>query len=263
MLGPANHFDLRVAVPGIQVPIAFFQGRHDVGTSPSVVERYAAALDAPPRQVAGLVRGQRAHAVRRGARRFPRGAAPRASNARHDAYVRLQTEPINVLPSRGDGRRGRDRDPSRDPGCVHAIRRAVRLCRASSICGRASGSGARAGIDLAATADVRHRPGQPEHHAPRSHPLRCLHPDRGRVSNLVTRSAFKPFRGGTLRLHALHGHRNGDPPRLDQIPDPNAPRRRPRVRPRARARGLCARYLIIDPTTGAFSCWLCMPLRSG
>jgi pimeloyl-ACP methyl ester carboxylesterase len=47
MLAPANHFDLRLAVPRIQVPIAFFQGRHDVGTSPAVVERYAAALDAP------------------------------------------------------------------------------------------------------------------------------------------------------------------------------------------------------------------------
>lgn len=47
MLAPANHFDLRVAVPRIPVPIALFQGRHDVGTSPAVVERYAAALDAP------------------------------------------------------------------------------------------------------------------------------------------------------------------------------------------------------------------------
>lgn len=47
MLVPANHFDLRVEVNRIQVPIAFFQGRHDVGTNPAVVERYAAALDAP------------------------------------------------------------------------------------------------------------------------------------------------------------------------------------------------------------------------
>ena len=47
MLVPANHFDLRAAVPRIEVPITFFQGRHDVGTNPTVVERYAAALDAP------------------------------------------------------------------------------------------------------------------------------------------------------------------------------------------------------------------------
>ena len=47
MLAPVNHFDLRTAVPRIQVPIAFFQGRHDVGTNPEVVARYAAALDAP------------------------------------------------------------------------------------------------------------------------------------------------------------------------------------------------------------------------
>jgi pimeloyl-ACP methyl ester carboxylesterase len=47
MLGPANHFDLRTAVPRLQVPIAFFQGRQDVGTNPEVVARYADALDAP------------------------------------------------------------------------------------------------------------------------------------------------------------------------------------------------------------------------
>jgi proline iminopeptidase len=47
MLAPANDFDLRTAVPRIQVPIAFFQGRHDIGTNPEVVARYAAALDAP------------------------------------------------------------------------------------------------------------------------------------------------------------------------------------------------------------------------
>jgi pimeloyl-ACP methyl ester carboxylesterase len=47
MLAPANNFDLRTAVPRIQVPVAFFQGRHDVGTNPEVVARYAAALDAP------------------------------------------------------------------------------------------------------------------------------------------------------------------------------------------------------------------------
>jgi len=47
MLAPANHFDLRTAVPRLQVHIAFFQGRQDVGTNPEVVARYAAALDAP------------------------------------------------------------------------------------------------------------------------------------------------------------------------------------------------------------------------
>lgn len=47
MLAPVNHFDLRTAVPRIQVPIAFFQGRKDVGTNPEVVARYAAGLDAP------------------------------------------------------------------------------------------------------------------------------------------------------------------------------------------------------------------------
>jgi pimeloyl-ACP methyl ester carboxylesterase len=47
MLAPVNHFDLRIAVPRVAVPIAFFQGRRDVGTNPEVVARYAAALDAP------------------------------------------------------------------------------------------------------------------------------------------------------------------------------------------------------------------------
>jgi len=47
MLAPVNHFDLRVTVPRIEVPIAFFQGRHDVATNPAVVARYADALDAP------------------------------------------------------------------------------------------------------------------------------------------------------------------------------------------------------------------------
>jgi pimeloyl-ACP methyl ester carboxylesterase len=47
MLAPANHFDLRTIVPRIQVPIAFFQGRKDVGTFPELVARYAAGLDAP------------------------------------------------------------------------------------------------------------------------------------------------------------------------------------------------------------------------
>jgi pimeloyl-ACP methyl ester carboxylesterase len=47
MLAPINHFDLRTTVSRIQVPIAFFQGRKDVGTNPEVVARYAAGLDAP------------------------------------------------------------------------------------------------------------------------------------------------------------------------------------------------------------------------
>jgi proline iminopeptidase len=46
MLAPGNHFDLRVAVPRIEVPIVFFQGRHDIATNPEVVARYAEALDA-------------------------------------------------------------------------------------------------------------------------------------------------------------------------------------------------------------------------
>jgi proline iminopeptidase len=47
MLAPVNHFDLRLTVPRIEVPIVFFQGRHDVATNPEVVARYVAALDAP------------------------------------------------------------------------------------------------------------------------------------------------------------------------------------------------------------------------
>jgi len=47
MLAPANGFDLRTVVPRIPVPITFLQGRHDVGTNPEVVARYADALDAP------------------------------------------------------------------------------------------------------------------------------------------------------------------------------------------------------------------------
>jgi pimeloyl-ACP methyl ester carboxylesterase len=46
MLAPANHFDLRATIRRIEVPIAFFQGRQDVGTNPHVVEHYAASLDA-------------------------------------------------------------------------------------------------------------------------------------------------------------------------------------------------------------------------
>jgi proline iminopeptidase len=47
MLAPVNHFDLRATVSRIEVPIVFFQGRHDVATNPSVVARYVDALDAP------------------------------------------------------------------------------------------------------------------------------------------------------------------------------------------------------------------------
>jgi pimeloyl-ACP methyl ester carboxylesterase len=47
MLAPANHFDLRATVRRVEIPIAFFQGRHDVGTNPEVVARYAAGLEAP------------------------------------------------------------------------------------------------------------------------------------------------------------------------------------------------------------------------
>jgi pimeloyl-ACP methyl ester carboxylesterase len=47
MLAPINHFDLRTAVARIQVPIVFFQGRHDVGTKPDLVAQYAANLAAP------------------------------------------------------------------------------------------------------------------------------------------------------------------------------------------------------------------------
>jgi len=47
MLAPINNFDLRTAVPRISVPITFFQGRHDVGTNPELVARYAAAVEAP------------------------------------------------------------------------------------------------------------------------------------------------------------------------------------------------------------------------
>jgi proline iminopeptidase len=47
LLAPVNHFDLRATVTRLAVPIAFFQGRHDVGTNPHVVAGYAAALAAP------------------------------------------------------------------------------------------------------------------------------------------------------------------------------------------------------------------------
>lgn len=47
LLAPADHFDLRATVLRVETPIAFFQGRHDVGTNPEVVARYAARLEAP------------------------------------------------------------------------------------------------------------------------------------------------------------------------------------------------------------------------
>jgi pimeloyl-ACP methyl ester carboxylesterase len=47
ILASVKHFDLRTTASRIEVPIAFLQGRHDVGTNPEVVARYAAALDAP------------------------------------------------------------------------------------------------------------------------------------------------------------------------------------------------------------------------
>jgi pimeloyl-ACP methyl ester carboxylesterase len=47
MLAPVNHFDLRTTVSRIEVPIVFFQGRHDVATPPDLVARYVDALDAP------------------------------------------------------------------------------------------------------------------------------------------------------------------------------------------------------------------------
>jgi pimeloyl-ACP methyl ester carboxylesterase len=47
MLDPVNHFDLRTMVSRIEVPIVFFQGRHDVATPPELVARYVDALEAP------------------------------------------------------------------------------------------------------------------------------------------------------------------------------------------------------------------------
>lgn len=47
ILAQVNHFDLRATAAHVEIPIAFFQGRHDVGTNPHVVARYAASLDAP------------------------------------------------------------------------------------------------------------------------------------------------------------------------------------------------------------------------
>src|SRR5208283_2191686 len=47
MLAHLQHFDLRRIVSRVEVPIAFFQGRHDFATPPELVARYVDALDAP------------------------------------------------------------------------------------------------------------------------------------------------------------------------------------------------------------------------
>ena len=47
MLAHLHGFDLRAIVSRIDVPISFFQGRHDVATPPDLVARYVGALDAP------------------------------------------------------------------------------------------------------------------------------------------------------------------------------------------------------------------------
>ena len=47
MLAHVQDFDLRARVSRIEVPIVFFQGRHDVATPPAVVARYVDELDAP------------------------------------------------------------------------------------------------------------------------------------------------------------------------------------------------------------------------
>jgi pimeloyl-ACP methyl ester carboxylesterase len=47
MLAHLQHFDLRAAVKRVEVPIAFFQGRHDFATPPELVARYVDALEAP------------------------------------------------------------------------------------------------------------------------------------------------------------------------------------------------------------------------
>jgi pimeloyl-ACP methyl ester carboxylesterase len=46
MLAHLKHFDLRTVVSRIDVPIAFFQGRHDFATPPDLVASYVDALDA-------------------------------------------------------------------------------------------------------------------------------------------------------------------------------------------------------------------------
>jgi pimeloyl-ACP methyl ester carboxylesterase len=47
MLAHLQNFDLRSIVSRIDVPITFFQGRHDFATPPDLVARYVDALDAP------------------------------------------------------------------------------------------------------------------------------------------------------------------------------------------------------------------------
>lgn len=43
--------DLRVSHTKLQIPVYFFEGRHDVNAPPSLVEEYAAALDAPVSEI--------------------------------------------------------------------------------------------------------------------------------------------------------------------------------------------------------------------
>jgi proline iminopeptidase len=47
MLAHLAHFDLRALVSRVDVPIVFFQGRHDYATPPALVASYVDALDAP------------------------------------------------------------------------------------------------------------------------------------------------------------------------------------------------------------------------
>jgi pimeloyl-ACP methyl ester carboxylesterase len=47
MLAHLQNFDLRSVVSRVDVPIAFFQGRHDFATPPHLVARYVDALDVP------------------------------------------------------------------------------------------------------------------------------------------------------------------------------------------------------------------------
>jgi len=47
MLAHLQNFDLRAVVSRVDVPISFFQGRHDFATPPDLVARYVDALDAP------------------------------------------------------------------------------------------------------------------------------------------------------------------------------------------------------------------------
>jgi len=74
LLASVNHFDLRTTVRRLEVPIAFFQSRHDVGTNPHVVAHYAAELDAPEGN--RVVRGQRSHALLRRVPPLPRSPPP-------------------------------------------------------------------------------------------------------------------------------------------------------------------------------------------